>query len=346
MIPGNKLGILLLSRFYLGRHTFDQHTIETTYTGTNMRRVLHVGPCNTPGGMAKVIEILSKNPPEGWTADSLNSHSSKGFLSKVTKWREAKKFLKKNIDDYDIIHIHSAADWSYWRKLSLANIATGFGKPVVFHIHSGKFDEFAHGRKNIKNQIEKFTTVVLTNYWQNKLQPIIGKVSVIENPIDPCLRNNDEVKKKPKQILLLGRKDPVKGHKFAFELIRLMRDDGWHLKATGTLYSEESIQGLGWVSEEEKYSLLNESDVLIIPSEFEGQPLVMMEGLAAKCKVVASNKIPGLPSCVVSAEFNNLEDWMRKIKTSDENDATKYIEDHDVKKVSEKWGELYNSLVT
>ena len=61
MIPGNKLGILLLSRFYLGRHTFDQHTIETTYTGINMRRVLHVGPCNTPGGMAKVIEILSKN---------------------------------------------------------------------------------------------------------------------------------------------------------------------------------------------------------------------------------------------------------------------------------------------
>ena len=29
-----------------------------------MRRVLHVGPCNTPGGMAKVIEILSQNPPE------------------------------------------------------------------------------------------------------------------------------------------------------------------------------------------------------------------------------------------------------------------------------------------
>ena len=26
-----------------------------------MRRVLHVGPCNTPGGMAKVIEILSEN---------------------------------------------------------------------------------------------------------------------------------------------------------------------------------------------------------------------------------------------------------------------------------------------
>ena len=35
-----------------------------------MRRVLHVGPCNTPGGMAKVIEILSQNPPNGWVADT------------------------------------------------------------------------------------------------------------------------------------------------------------------------------------------------------------------------------------------------------------------------------------
>ena len=46
----------------------------------------------------------------------------------------------------------------------------------------------------------------------------------------------------------------------------------------------------------------------------KGQPLVMMEGLAAKCKVVASDKIPGLPNCVVSAEFNNTEDWVNKIK--------------------------------
>ena len=310
-----------------------------------MRRVLHVGPCNTPGGMAKVIEILSNNPPDGWIADSLNSHSTKGFFSKLAKWREAKKFLKKNIDGYDIIHIHSAADWSYWRKLTLGNIATKLGKPVIFHIHSGKFDEFANGRKKIKHQIQKFTTVVLTNYWRDKLEPIIGDVNVIENPIDPYLWNKHTVRKQSKQILLLGRKDPVKGHKFAFELIRLMRDDGWHLKATGTLHSEEAIEGLGWVSEEEKYSLLNESDMLIIPSEFEGQPLVMMEGLAAECKVVASDKIPGLPSCVVSAEFNNLEDWIRKIKTSDRIDATKYIEDHDIKKISKKWAKLYNSLV-
>ena len=50
---------------------------------TDMRKVLHVGPCNTPGGMAKVIQILSQNPPEGWQAEVLSSHSPKNFIQKL-----------------------------------------------------------------------------------------------------------------------------------------------------------------------------------------------------------------------------------------------------------------------
>ena len=310
-----------------------------------MRKVLHVGPCNTPGGMAKVIQILSENPPEGWIAETLNSHSHKGIYSKLVAWRKAKKFLSINIDNYDIVHIHSAADWSYRRKLNLGKIAMKRGKQVVFHIHSGKFDKFAVTKKKIKTQLNQFKIVVLSNYWQEKLEPIIGEVSVIENPIDPCLQTGNIAEKKPKQILLLGRQDPVKGHKFAFDMIRMMANDGWYLKATGTLHSEDAVEGLGWVTEEEKYSLLRESDVLIIPSQYEGQPLVMMEGLAAKCKVVASDKIPGLPTCVVSAQFNNIEDWVSKIKNSEQVDATKYVKIHDINQISQKWTELYNSLV-
>ena len=311
-----------------------------------MRRVLHVGPCNTPGGMAKVIEILSQNPPNGWVADTLDSHSTKGTIAKINAWRKAKQFLWKNAHKYDIIHIHSAADWSYRRKLSLGKIGKKLGKQVVFHIHSGKFDKFAAGKDKIKLQLHQFKTVVLSNYWREKLEPIIGEVSVIENPIDPNLQTQDNVEKKPKQILLLGRQDPVKGHRFAFDIVRIMTNDGWSLKATGTLHNEDGIEGLGWVTEEEKYSLLRESDVLIIPSQYEGQPLVMMEGLAAKCKVVASDKIPGLPNCVVSAEFNNTEDWVNKIKNSEQIDATKYVKDHGIKQVSQKWAELYNGLVS
>ena len=67
--------------------------------------------------------------------------------------------------------------------------------------------------------------------------------------------------------------------------------------------------------------------------------------MAAKCKVVASDKIPGLPTCVVSAEFNNMEDWVSKIKSSEQVDATMYLKDHEINQISQKWAELYNSLV-
>ena len=54
-----------------------------------MRKVLHVGPCNTPGGMAKVIEILSENPPEGWAAETWQSHIHSNpipNISTIEKW--------------------------------------------------------------------------------------------------------------------------------------------------------------------------------------------------------------------------------------------------------------------
>ena len=310
-----------------------------------MRRVLHVGPCNTPGGMAKVIEILSENPPEGWAAETLNSHSNKGIFAKLAAWTKARRFLKKNIDDYDVVHIHSAANWSYRRKLNLGNIGIKRGKQVVFHIHSGIFDSYAIKNKAIKTQLNRFKIVVLSNYWKEKLEPIIGGVSVIENPIDPKLQTKVIGEKKPKQILLLGRADPVKGHHFAFDVARVMVRSGWNLKVTGIDYNEPGIEGLGWVTEEEKYSLLRDSEVLIIPSQFEGQPLVMMEGLAAKCKVVASDKVPGLPDCVIAAQFNNREDWVEKITQSQPINAAQYIKDHEIEQISSKWAELYNNLV-
>ena len=47
-----------------------------------MRRVLHVGPCNTPGGMATVMTTLADHPPNGWEASLLSSHSEGGILGK------------------------------------------------------------------------------------------------------------------------------------------------------------------------------------------------------------------------------------------------------------------------
>ena len=198
-----------------------------------MRRVLHVGPCNTPGGMAKVIEILSQNPPNDWKADILDSHSKGNVFAKLLAWCKAQTYLKNHAKEFDIIHIHSAAGWSYRRKLSLARIAIKQNTQVVFHIHSGQFDQFAKQRKNIEDELKSVNVVVLSNYWQEKLQPIIGECIVMNNPIDPNITIDDSISRKSKQLLLLGRTDPVKGHSFAFQIARRLLKAGRELVTIG-----------------------------------------------------------------------------------------------------------------
>ena len=310
-----------------------------------MRRVLHVGPCNTPGGMAKVIEILSQNPPNGWITDILDSHSKGNVLTKLLAWRKAKRYLKNHVREFDIIHIHSAAGWSYRRKLSLASIALKQKTQVVFHIHSGQFDQFAKQRNNIREELKSLEVVVLSKYWQDKLQPIIGDCTVVNNPIDPNIITDDTILRKSKQLLLLGRPDPVKGHSFAYDIARRLQKAGWELIATGTQHNEAGIKGLGWISEQEKYRLLQESTAILIPSKFEGQPLVMLEALAAGCPVIASDKIPELPPCVTSATHEDLDEWVKAVLGVSKLDCKDYVDSHSIVNINANWQEFYGKLI-
>ena len=310
-----------------------------------MRRVLHIGPCETPGGMAKVMHILAENPPDGWEAEMISSHSVSGIFRKIMVWRKVRAFLKENKSKFDVVHIHSAAGFSYRRKLNLAKLAKKLGIPTIIHIHSGQFDKMAEKRKSIEKELLPFTVVVLNKYWENRLQPIIGKCSVVSNPIDPKIEIGDFEKRKTKQLLLLGRADPVKGHDFAFKIAREIRNNGWELFATGTEHSEEGITGLGWISEERKYELLKDSTALLIPSQFEGQPMVMYEAIKSGCQIVASQNINEIPDCVYSAPHNDLQSWIEIIEEIEPLRENNISELHSIDKINEKWLELYSKTI-
>ena len=309
---------------------------------TDMRKVLHVGPCNTPGGMAKVMEILSQNPPEGWQAEVLSSHSPKNLIQKLNAWLKARKWIKKNYKNYDVIHVHSAAGFSYRRKLNLARLSHKLGISVIFHIHSGQFDRFASNNKQIKTQLEPFTKVVLSDYWKETLEPIIGACHVLPNPVDEHIKFVPMESKKQKQMLLLGRKDPVKGHAFAMELARTMRDEGWNLVATGITHQEEGIDGLGWVSEQEKRKLLEESAILLVPSAFEGQPMAILEGLAAGCRVITSENVTGFENCSEKLPLDTTK-WKNNITNVDHPQKIwESLKSHHLVNVNTKIGALYH----
>ena len=111
-----------------------------------MPKVLHIGPCDSPGGMANVMRTLAEYPPEGWEADLLSSHVVGSPWAKWRAYRRARKELKRRFNSEherpDVVHIHTAADWSWRRKVRFLLYAQQENLACVVHIHSGKFDSW------------------------------------------------------------------------------------------------------------------------------------------------------------------------------------------------------------
>ena len=290
-----------------------------------MRRVVHVGPTMAPGGMASVIHLLAANPPDGWRGSSCNTYSTKGLRRKIKRWRIAKKQIKTG--DFDLVHIHCASDWSYRRKISIAKVANC---PVIFHIHSGKFDI------DTKSDLDNYQVVCLSEGWSEKLHPLIGDSIAVPNPVDAQLKDGVERKN---FTLLMGRNDPVKGHKFAYSL------DLDDLRVTGVDSAPEGVTALGWVTEEEKWKLLQTAGVLIVPSEYEGQPMVILEALAAGCPVIASENVPDLPSCVKTATLGDIDSWKSAINNPVTENLEEAISEHLIENVRRRWGEIYDNII-
>ena len=291
----------------------------------HMRRVVHVGPTMAPGGMASVIHLLAANPPDGWRASSCNTFSSKGIRRKIKRWRIAKKEIKNG--NFDLVHIHSASDWSYRRKLSIAKVAK---VPVIFHIHSGKFNI------DTKSDLDNYQIVCLSEAWSEKLKPLIGDSIAVPNPVDAQLKQGVE---REDFTLLMGRNDPVKGHDFAYSL---QLDD---LRVTGVEDAPDGVTALGWVDEEEKWNLLQTAGCLIVPSTFEGQPMVILEALAAGCPVVASNNVPDLPSCVNSVPLDDIEGWKSAIATPIKTGLQEAVAKNSIDVVTKRWGDIYDRII-
>jgi len=324
-----------------------------------MPKVLHIGPCDTPGGMANVMRTLAEYPPEGWEADLLSSHTVGSPWAKWKAYRRARKELIRRCrsaeERPDVVHLHTAADWSWRRKARFLSYAQKQNMACVVHVHSGKFDSWlgastSKRSRTVRRQLNdnKTRMVVLTDEWKNRLEEHFRGLLCVSNPLDPSIINTKQQRDRH-HLLLMGRNDPVKGHAFAVKVAESMKAIYPDLKLTMTGVSHVSqdwVTAKGWVSDSEKRHLLETASVLLLPSSHEGQPMIVIEALGSGLPVLAHQHLHSLPDEVTTAD-PNLEAWRVQLSEMIESpqEIVFFAGKHDITEVQQRWAATYSSCL-
>jgi phosphatidylinositol alpha-mannosyltransferase len=131
----------------------------------------------------------------------------------------------------------------------------------------------------------------------------LGHVEIIPNGIDVGRYVSVGVRY-PNRVVFVGRDEPRKGLRLLLEAWPTVRNEypEAELKVIGTTgTSREGLEFVGRVSEDEKRTLLSTASILVAPNlGGESFGLVMVEGMAAGCAVVASD-IPGFREVAAGA---------------------------------------------
>ena len=119
---------------------------------------------------------------------------------------------------------------------------------------------------------------------------------------------------------------------------------------TGESRSEHDwVDARGWVSEEEKTALLARASVLLLPSDFEGQPMAALEALSAGLPVCVSDRVIGLPATVKQARWGDVEAWTAAVREvlhhpTEPSMLQSSVAEHTIERVQQRWTSVYDSL--
>lgn len=124
----------------------------------------------------------------------------------------------------------------------------------------------------------------------------------------------------PVQLVYAGKLSNAKGVPWMLRALSTIDATNWHLHLVGGGSGEEKSNCLrladalgrrvtvhGAVSQNQLADIMKQSHLFVLPSFYEGLPLVVLEGLASGCRIVAT-RLPGLTEILgdVHADFIDL----------------------------------------
>jgi glycosyltransferase involved in cell wall biosynthesis len=218
-----------------------------------------------------------------------------------------------------VVHLHNHFANSSGSVAMLTSVISGI--PFSFTEH-GPAIFFEPARWRIDEKVARARFVAcISHFCRSQImlfsdQAHWGKLAIVHCGVMPerygqAPRNASGGHASGGHVLFVGRLDPVKGVPLllqAFAAVRA-RHPGARLSvvgdgpARGALEAQaqdlgaEGVSFLGYRTQDEVAALLEQADMLVLPSFAEGVPVVLMEAMASRIPVIAS-QVAGVPELV------------------------------------------------
>ncbi|MFF2107814.1 glycosyltransferase family 4 protein [Rhodococcus koreensis] len=307
---------------------------------TRQRAVWVSTSTETRGGIATFVRTMQQTALwTDWNIQHIATHHDGSVATRILAFaRGAVAFtVTLLLDRPDVVHIHTASNGSFVRKATLTWIGRAARVPVVLHLHGGEFDRFHDRcprplRRVIRATLENADAVVaLGGSWRARLARIApsARIIVVPNAVRPQRavdqRPSDH---EPVNVVFLGDVLDRKGTFLLLDAwakivansgsdrpgLLTIAGDGEVERARTTVASlglHDSVRVVGWLPHHEASELLDRSQILVLPSRAEGQPMAILEAMARGLCVVASD-VGGIPdliddTCAVVVPVDDLD---------------------------------------